>query len=262
MLRRIVFIILSVICALIFAVFQRITGPTYPITGEVEINGQRLKYKLPRSCTVSSNKCGISIKSNIDGYIMWKRFKVDESYKRIDLIQKGNESYILIPDDFNPASKIEYDLFLAEKKVNSKPVVLRFKGEVKTYVLVLHILFLMISLVMNFYIFFDIVFNKKFSRAVFWVNYLFMFAGSFILGPLLQKQAFGIWWSGFPFGHDMTDNKVLFSFIFWTVAAYKIIIKDKPEKWLMVSFLINIVIYLIPHSLFGSEYDYTSGRLK
>jgi len=40
------------------------------------------------------------------------------------------------------------------------------------------------------------------------------------LGPLVQLNAFGDLWTGWPFGGDWTDNKTLFAFIFWVIAAF------------------------------------------
>ena len=33
--------------------------------------------------------------------------------------------------------------------------------------------------------------------------------GGMILGPIVQKYAFGAYWTGIPFGHDLTDAKNL-----------------------------------------------------
>ena len=38
--------VLAVVLMAALAVYQRMTGPTYPITGEIELNGNPLSYKL------------------------------------------------------------------------------------------------------------------------------------------------------------------------------------------------------------------------
>ena len=45
-----------------------------------------------------------------------------------------------------------------------------------------------------------------------------MIPGGFILGPLVQKFAFGEYWTGWPFGGDWTDNKTLAALVAWLVA--------------------------------------------
>ncbi|MCK7482728.1 MAG: hypothetical protein M0C28_40615 [Candidatus Moduliflexus flocculans] len=54
-------------------------------------------------------------------------------------------------------------------------------------------------------------------RFVLWTVGL-MFLGGFVLGPLMQKFAFGVAWTGFPLGTDLTDNKTLIAFLAWIVA--------------------------------------------
>jgi hypothetical protein len=40
-----------------------------------------------------------------------------------------------------------------------------------------------------------------------------------ILGPVVQYYAFGEFWTGVPFGWDLTDNKTLVAVIFWALAV-------------------------------------------
>ncbi len=263
MLKKISYLFISLIFALIVAVFQRITGPTYPVKGTINVDGRDVKYKLPRSCTIKKNECVVYIYGNVaDAYILWKRLGVDEEFKRIGFNHKNGKSIAIIPDDFAPASKIEYDFFVGERKVNLKKIILRFKGEVKSWAIITHIIFLFLSFSVSFYLFLEIVFEKKFSIKLFWLNYISMFIGGLVVGPIIQKDAFGVWWSGFPFGYDMTDNKFLLSFIFWSYAAYKIFRGYEAKKTVFFAFFITLLTYLIPHSLFGSEYDYKTGKLK
>jgi hypothetical protein len=78
-----------------------------------------------------------------------------------------------------------------------------------------------------------------------------------ILGPLVQKYAFGALWTGFPFGYDLTDNKTLIAFLGW-IAAWIAGRKGKPARgWVLGASILLLVVYLIPHSLFGSELDYS-----
>jgi len=80
-----------------------------------------------------------------------------------------------------------------------------------------------------------------------------------ILGPIVQKYAFGDLWTGFPFGYDLTDNKVLIAVVFWVAAFF---LKKKSKWWVLAAAVIMLIIYLIPHSVLGSELDYDSGKMK
>ncbi|RKY85041.1 hypothetical protein DRQ09_07835, partial [candidate division KSB1 bacterium] len=58
------------------AVYQRVTGPTYPVRGSIKLNNREIKYKFPRS-HVSSKDCKIIIRvndKNIKGKLYFKRY--------------------------------------------------------------------------------------------------------------------------------------------------------------------------------------------
>jgi len=84
-----------------------------------------------------------------------------------------------------------------------------------------------------------------------------MLIGGMILGPVVQKYAFDAYWTGWPFGHDLTDNKSLVAFIFWLVALGYQIRNRQKKSWAVVAAIILLVVYMIPHSVLGSEIDYT-----
>jgi hypothetical protein len=84
--------------------------------------------------------------------------------------------------------------------------------------------------------------------------------GGLILGPMVQKYAFGELWTGIPFGWDLTDNKTLIGFIFWFIAVWKIRKEDK-YLWVIIAAIVLLAIYSIPHSMFGSELNYETGKV-
>jgi hypothetical protein len=94
-----------------------------------------------------------------------------------------------------------------------------------------------------------------------WVLIL-SFIGGWPLGFILNRQAFGPVWEGFPFGYDVTDNKTQLVFIFWLVSLLlawgsfigrgeeKDCLKAKPFAIAIVmSFLMSLALFLLPHSL-------------
>ena len=86
----------------------------------------------------------------------------------------------------------------------------------------------------------------------------FFFVGGLILGPLVQKYAFGAFWTGFPFGTDLTDNKTLIAFVGWILALFFNRGERSSRGWILCAALLMLAVYLIPHSLLGSEIDYTN----
>ncbi len=78
-----------------------------------------------------------------------------------------------------------------------------------------------------------------------------------ILGPIVQKYAFGEFWTGFPNGTDLTDNKTLIAFIGWLLALFAVVKEKKQKFWVGFATLLMFVVFLIPHSVMGSELDYS-----
>ncbi len=82
-----------------------------------------------------------------------------------------------------------------------------------------------------------------------------------ILGPIVQKYAFGAFWTGVPFGYDLTDNKTLIMWIVWAAVCglfvwkrMRSVLAERVSVILVA--VVMVVVYLIPHSLRGSELDY------
>ncbi len=78
----------------------------------------------------------------------------------------------------------------------------------------------------------------------------------------MQQYAFGALWTGFPFGYDLTDNKTLIMWIVWAVACAVVGWKTTWNERLaraivLLATVVMLVVYLIPHSLRGSELDYS-----
>ena len=91
------------------------------------------------------------------------------------------------------------------------------------------------------------------------ITFIFLVLGGLIFGPIVQKYAFGAYWTGFPFGHDFTDNKTAFAILFWAIALIMSLFRNKNTRWwILAAAIVLLSTYLIPHSLFGSELDQSS----
>ena len=98
---------------------------------------------------------------------------------------------------------------------------------------------------------------RKYTLLSFWLLVL----GGFVFGPIVQKYAFDIFWSGFPFGGDLTDNKTLFAAIALLVAV--VTGKKKWNRWaVVVAMAVMFAIFSIPHSMRGSELNHQTGVIE
>ena len=84
--------------------------------------------------------------------------------------------------------------------------------------------------------------------------------GGLILGPIVQKYAFNEWWAGIPFGWDLTDNKTLIAILVWLMAL-EMLRKKSSAFWVVVASIVTMVIFAIPHSMFGSQLDPETGKI-
>ncbi len=235
------------------AAYQRLTGPTHP--KRIKIAGKT--YRLPRSGVSGKPAC---INLPFEGKILYRHHKTREPWKEIPLVKKGQEFQGCLPTE-PPAGKLDYEVLLKidgkEVPATKNLVTIRFKGEVPPLVLILHILVIFSAMLLATRTFLAALFGENLRVYVFWTFYLFL-AGAFLLGPLVQKYAFGVFWSGFPFGFDLTDNKSLIALLAWLYPYLRALKGKVTTKSVAVAWLIMLVVFLIPHSLLGSELKYTN----
>jgi hypothetical protein len=257
--------IIAVIITLSSAAYQRLTGPTYPESYTVETGGISCSARLPKSHSGDNDK-RVMIRvdnSGIEGKLVYRRFPLNEPWDTIQM-QKENEHLVGYLPAQPPAGKLEYTVLLfstgAEIPVNPKPVVIRFKGSVPAWVLVPHILFVFAAMIFSNISGFFSIFRYHRYRLYAYLTLIMIVIGGLILGPAIQKYAFGALWTGFPFGQDLTDNKILFAFIFWLAAVIGNVKKERYWMVIMAASL-YLIINFIPHSLLGSELDYETGEV-
>ena len=92
------------------------------------------------------------------------------------------------------------------------------------------------------------------------LTFIVMMIGGLILGPLVQKYAFNEWWAGVPYGWDLTDNKTLIAILAWLLALVMIRYKS-ASSWVIAASLVTIIIFSIPHSLYGSQLNQETGKI-
>lgn len=256
--------IIAFLFTLSFAYYQRVTGPTYPRTGKIVVNGKTLSYKLLRS-NDSHIPAEIIIKgdvSGISGILRYKRFRVDEPMREEKLtVKDGNLVSYLPPQP--PAGKLEYTVELFDGKkvipVESKPTVIRFKGSVPLYILIPHVIFMFSSMFFSTRTGIEALRKGREVKILTYVTVILLGIGGLILGPIVQKFAFDAFWTGWPFGGDLTDNKTLVTFLFWLFALIKLKKSETNRKWVYIAAAVLIIVFLIPHSMFGSELNYETG---
>ncbi len=254
---------LAVLITLSSVVYQRMTGPTYPIRGKVTVEGERVSYKLIRSHeTTGDAAMRFRVPDRgVRGELVWRRYRSNDTWQTIPLEREGDELIAVIPRQ-PAAGKVAYRVVLIPESgerivLNTEPALIRFKGPVPAVVLIPHILFMFIAMLFSNRAGLEaIARGGNAYRLAVWTTVLF-FTGGLILGPIVQKFAFGAFWTGWPFGHDLTDNKTAVVFLFWLAALWRGRDPAKARMWIVTAAVVQLLVYLVPHSVLGSELDYT-----
>jgi hypothetical protein len=269
-LKSVLWWVFAVVFTVAMARYQKMTGPTYPVSGKVTLNNTTYKYSLIRS---AENEKDAEIALNIPdtavhGTITYKRFKSNDTLSTVPLTRKNDTLYFMMPKQ-PAAGKMMYEITLqrgSEQEVlhakNDKFIVMRFKGPVPLYILIPHILAMFLGLLFSTRTAIEALINgaRTYKLALWTLGFLVV--GGLILGPVVQKYAFGAYWTGWPmkgilnFG-DMTDNKTLLMVLAWVFAVMKLRKDPKNKVWPVVAAVMVLVVYLIPHSMLGSEIDHT-----
>ncbi len=260
--RSVILWIIALLLTIVTAVFQRLTGPTYPLTGKTFLKDSEIMYSLDRSHSGTDHHL-IKIKvrdNNVTGLLKWKRYKTNDnwSFQRMRFVD-GELVGALPPQP--PAGKLEYQIILSDDEYQvlvpqESPVVIRFKGEVPVYILIPHIVFIFLAMLFSTRTGLEFFNEKSVYDKLVNLTIIFLILGGFIFGPLVQYFAFGALWTGFPFGYDLTDNKTLIALIGWLAAFIMMKRSPKPQRWIIAAALLMFIVFLIPHSLLGSELDY------
>ncbi len=244
------------------AMYQRLTGPTYPVRGSAEIDGQKIKYKLIRSYDLADDaKVTVLVPdTSIKGEMRLRRFKSLDSWQTIQMQRSGDTLIGALPHQ-PPAGKVMYEVTLmkGDQRVllNDHAAVLRYTGYVPRYILTPHIFFMFMAMLFSTLTGLLVIFRGKNTYLYAWITLISVGIGGLILGPFVQKFAFDAYWTGWPFGHDLTDNKSLVAFIFWAIALFVMKKNRENRLWPIVASIVLLAVFMIPHSVLGSEIDFT-----
>ncbi|NRA50355.1 MAG: hypothetical protein HRU12_14585 [Phaeodactylibacter sp.] len=271
MIKKILLWVAAVFLALAAMIYQRSTGPTYEYKGYLEHNGESYKYKLLRSQETTE---GAKIElphfdaPAYNATLNYKRYQTNDPITALDFQLDENNLFTAQLPIQPAAGKMEYFItgsidgktFQIPEKGEDN-IVLRYKDPVPDAILIPHVTMMIIVIIFGIRAGLGAAFDDGTMRKWTIVAFTSMTIGGMILGPLVQKSAFGEYWTGFPFGGDFTDNKMLIMWVAWALALAIIGFKPKKKEkvsrtTVMMAALVMTAVYLIPHSMGGSTLDY------
>jgi hypothetical protein len=241
----------AVVLTLISAVWQRWSGPTYPAMGTVVIDGRSIAFKLPRTNSITS-RMPVSVTAPnpaLSGVVEWRHYPTDEPWRSLPMTRHGDSLETEIPPAPEPlmpmAGKLEYRVRLTAGVVHfvipALPAVTRFKGDVPAWVLIPHVAAM----------FFGMLFACRAALAAVFGGPTRLFG--FVSGPIVQKLAFGAYWTGIPWGYDLTDNKTLIAIVSWVPAVAQMRRKQDSRLMIVMAAVVTMTVFAIPHSVWGSQ---------
>ena len=265
LIKKILYWALAFLITIGAAVYQRMTGPTHPLDIKFSVGEEAYKISLPRSYGEETDcPVEITLPEHFSGEIVYRRFPTNEAWDTIRLLRINKNLMAFLPQQ-PPAGKLEYHVNLKANGTDidfglEENIVIRFKGSVPVWVLMPHVLFMFFAMLWSNATGLQAAANIKSYKRNGLITVILFAVGGLILGPIIQKYAFGAYWTGWPLGEDLTDNKVLASFIIWTVAL--ILNRKKERRWMIVAAAVLLfTIYMIPHSMRGSELDFETGEV-
>jgi hypothetical protein len=213
-----------------------------------------------RSCVTGVQTCALPISERAPGVVEWRHYPSSESWRSLPLVRQGDKLETEIPPAPDPlmpmAGKLEYRVRLSagagQVVIPAPPAVTRFKGDVPAGILIPHVAAM----------FFGILFASRAALAALFGGRIRLFGflsvalllfGGFVLGPIVQKLAFGAYWTGIPWGYDLTDNKTLIAIVSWIPAVVQMKRKQDSRLMIVMAAVVTITVFAIPHSVWGSQ---------
>ena len=241
--------------------WQRMTGPTYPVRGSVSLGGQTVRLRLDRTYAGPGDQQVVVVAPDtaVFGSVLWRRYPSDEPWYFLRLERHGDTLWTALPHQ-PPAGKVAYQLRLtrAGERVAfpAEPAVTRFRNDISAYVILPHLLCMFGGLLLLIRAGLGALEREELYPYWSRLGLLLFVAGGFAFGPWMQHQAFGPWWTGFPLGTDMTDNKTLVAALAWCFALWRLRGGREARVPVIAAAAITLAVFLVPHSVFGSEIDW------
>jgi len=251
--------IIAILITLASARWQRMTGPTYELSGTVSLGGSAIHYVLDRThAGPGDHRVELrSLPADVTGVTEWKDHRSSDAWTTVAMRREGDALVAELPHR-PPAGKLWYRVRLARGAESllipaERPAAIRFRGEVPPGVLIPHIILIFLAMLLSTRAGLEVLSPRPRFPGLVWGTLATIFIGGMVIGVFVTHYAFGEWWTGFPVGNDITDSKTLLAFVVWVAAAIALGRSKLEKTWVVLAALVMLVVFAIPHSWTARE---------
>jgi hypothetical protein len=251
--------VISFVLMLVMGAWQRVSGPTYPISGTAAVGGSRFAYRLERThAGPGDHLVEVPMQPGMAGTLEWREHAATPAaagaWIPVPMAALPSRPVLAAAIPHHAAAqKVDYRVTLRAAGATATlpapgTATLRFRSEVPAWVLIPHIIAMMGALMLAVRAALECFRREPVLRFLTLRTTSALFLGGFPLGCAVSAYAFGQPWGGFPLGNDATDNKTLIAFVAWLVASVAVFRTRNPRVIVVGAALIMFLVYLVPHS--------------
>lgn len=252
--------IIAVLLTLFSASWQRRTGPTHPVSGRASVGGRDLSWTFERTHKgAGDQEVRIQAPADVTARLEWRKHLGAPEFTSVPMQRQGEHLVAALPWQ-PPAGVLKYRVVAVAggdslKIPANENVTLRYTGEVPPYIMVPHILLMILAMLLSARAGLECFAREpRLKLFTHWAVGVLV-VGGMIFGPLVLINAFGVWWTGWPVGGDITDNKTLVGLAGWLVALFAVHRMAKPRAWVAFAAILMFFVFMIPHSYRGTGFE-------
>jgi len=178
----------AVVVTVAAAVYQRTSGPTYPLRGSVSLGGQDISLRLTRTHPGPGDQPVILAvpDASVEGQVAWRRYPANDAWQPMPLVRRGAELTAALPHQ-PVAGKLEYQVRLQrgdERAVfPDRPAITRFRNEVPAAVLIPHVFAMFLAMLFSTAAGLSALGRWPQARREAYICMALLLVGGFALGP-------------------------------------------------------------------------------
>ncbi len=247
--------LIAIVLTLFLGRHQRVTGPTYPLSGRATLGGKAFPWELKRTHAGAGDQ-RVEVKPglpDVTGVMEFRRHETSDPWTAVSMTREGDALVAALPHQ-PVAGKLDYRVQLSGggTQVTLPPsgfATIRFRLDVPIWVLLPHIAFMFAAMLLSTRAGLEAFQRQPNFGKLVNLTLITLFIGGFPLGFAMSGYAFHEPWGGFPLGNDATDNKTLVAFVGWLIAWASVRAGKGARFWVPFAAVVMFLVYLIPHSL-------------